>query len=50
MIGTITKKENETNLLYVKSVSEYQETSTPPQSTPQIWKGEEKKEWEGRGE
>lgn len=22
----------------------------PPKSTPQIWKEEEKKEWEGRGE
>lgn len=31
MIGTITKKENETNLLCVKSVSEYQETSPPPE-------------------
>lgn len=41
MIGTITKKENETNLLCVKSMSEYQET--PPQHTTNMEGGREKR-------
>lgn len=49
MIGTITKKENETNLLYVKSVSEYQETSTPPPKVHHKY-GKGKRKKSGRGE
>lgn len=41
MIGTITKKENETNLLCVKSMSEYQET-LPPKHTTNTEGGREK--------